>query len=390
MNVQAPSRAHEILSAIPKRPVGPPRKGFEEIYQNNLRRWANEILILDSKSDFKISSRGWCYILEQYGLSKGDFDTAEEKINECRKAGYLPLDICAEDARRMARGLEDLDDADYEDHAASLFRGIDSAHDRYTPLSFWDDKEYYIEMVVEKIDLVNLFEPVCRKFRIPIKNNFGWNDINSRVRTMKRFAKQAAAGSECVLLYCGDFDPAGLLISKSLRDNMKELEGAVNFELAQDGVPDLDIDEVIVERFGLNYDFINANRLTWIDGLATGSGKRLDDIGHKDHRKEYVQSYLRNYCPDWVPPTDARRPGTGARKCEANALVTQPKAARKLCLRAILEYLDRGDPARYRTALKEPREELRREIMRYGWRRATHDQAGRYLIRPPRRGSEAP
>ena len=106
MSIAAPSRAHEILAAIPKRPVGPPRKGFEEIYQDNLRRWGNEILILDSKSDFKISSRGWCYILEQYGLGKGDFDIAEAKINECRKAGYLPLDICAEDARRLARGLE--------------------------------------------------------------------------------------------------------------------------------------------------------------------------------------------------------------------------------------------------------------------------------------------
>ena len=49
----------------------------------------------------------------------------------------------------------------------------------YTPFSFWDDKDFYIEMVVEKIDLVNLFMPVCAKFRIPIKNNVGWNDINS-------------------------------------------------------------------------------------------------------------------------------------------------------------------------------------------------------------------
>jgi hypothetical protein len=387
MNIAAPSRAKEILAAIPKRPVGPPRKGFEEIYQNNLRRWANEILILDSKSDFKISSRGWCYILEQYGLGKGDFDLAEAKINECRKAGFLPLDICAEDVRRRAKGLENLDDDDHEDFAASLFRGTESAHEHYTPFSFWDDKEIYIEMVVEKIDLVNLFMPVCRKFRIPIKNNVGWNDINSRVHTMKRMAEHSAEGRECVLLYAGDFDPAGLVISAALRDNMKELEGAVNFELAQDGIPDLNIDDVVIDRFGLNYDFINDTGLSWIDGLETGSGKRLDDIGHKDHDKDYVQGYLRNYCPDWGPPPDARRAGTGARKCEANALVTQPKAARKLCLRTILKYLSPRDPARYRTALKEPREELRREIMRYGYSRATHDQAGRYLIRPPQRNS---
>jgi hypothetical protein len=204
---------------------------------------------------------------------------------------------------------------------------------------------------------------------------------------MKRFAKHAACGRKCVLLYAGDFDPAGLVISTSLRDNMKELEGAVNFELAADRVPDIAIDDVIIDRFGLNYDFINESNLSWIEGLETGSGKRLDDIRHKDYRKEYVQSYLRNYCPDWVAPLTPFTVGTGARKCEANALVTQPKRARKLCLRTILKYLSPRHPAQYRSRLKEPREELRREVMRYGYSRATHDQAGRYLIRPPWRNS---
>jgi hypothetical protein len=372
-----------VLSTVPTRTMGRQSEAQKEAYEWALRSWANAILRINARIGFKVSARGWCYLLEEYGLSKGEFDTAEERINDCRKNGMLPLDICAEDVRRIAQGLEDIDDADHEDYAANIFAGVDLCHEKYIPFSFWDDKEYYIEVVVEKIDLVNLFMPVCLKFRIPIKNNVGWNDINSRVRTMKRFSRHAAAGRKCVLLYCGDFDPAGLLISTALRNNMKELEGAVNFELAQDHIPDLNIDNVIIERFGLNYDFINENRLSWIDGLSTGSGKRLDAIDHKDHKKPYVQDYLKNYCPAWVPPIDARHPGTGARKCEANALVVQPRKARKLCLGAILKYLDRGDPARYRTALKEPREELRREIMRYGWRRATHDQAGRYLIRPP-------
>ena len=109
-------------------------------------------------------------------------------------------------------------------------------------------------------------------------------------------------GRKCVLLYAGDFDPAGLVISTSLRDNMKELEGAVNFELAADRVPDIAIDDVIIDRFGLNYDFINESNLSWIEGLETGSGKRLDDIRHKDHKKQYVQDYLKNYCPDSGSP----------------------------------------------------------------------------------------
>src|SRR5262249_51491407 len=36
-------------------------------------------------------------------------------------------------------------------------------------------------------------------------------------------------------------------------------------------------DNLIIERFGLNFDFIEANNLTWIDNLETSSGQRLDD-----------------------------------------------------------------------------------------------------------------
>jgi hypothetical protein len=337
-----------------------------DVYEWQLRRWAQQIERINARIDFAISARGWCYMLEEYGLSKGDFDKAEAKINECRKCGFLPLNICAEDGRRLPWGLEHLDNSDPGDYAESLFRGIDEAHTSYCPVSFWDDKDCYIEMVVEKIDLVNLFAPVCAKFFIPIKNNVGWNDINSRVHTMKRFARHAAEGRTPVLLYCGDFDPAGLLISKSLRTNMEELQGAVNFELAEEGIPDINIDDVEIERFGLSYDFINDNGLTWIDGLSTGSGKRLDDIGHKDHKKPYVQNYLRDYCPDWTPPLTPFSIGRGARKCEANALVVHAKEARKLCLKTILGYLDRGDPAVYRTSLKPARDALRETIAHYG------------------------
>ena len=47
--------------------------------------------------DFGVGARGWSYILEQHGLTKGDFDAAQALITDCRKTGDLPLDICAED-----------------------------------------------------------------------------------------------------------------------------------------------------------------------------------------------------------------------------------------------------------------------------------------------------
>src|SRR5215472_1962000 len=121
-------------------------------------------------------------------------------------------------------------------------------------------------------------------------------------------------GKQCALLYFGDHDPGGLHISDFLRANFEELERAVGWSPRY----------LIIDRFGLDYNFIERNGLTWIENLATGSGKSLADPKHPDHFKAYVQTYLRRF---------------GARKVEANALVARPEAGRELCRQAILRYV---------------------------------------------------
>ena len=95
---------------------------------------------------------------------------------------------------------------------------------------------------------------------------------------MERFAEWESHGTRCVLLYCGDHDPGGLHISEFLHANFAELERAVGWDPA----------DLVIDRFGLDFDFIEAHGLTWIDNLETGSGGRLDDRRHPDHRKPYV------------------------------------------------------------------------------------------------------
>jgi len=156
---------------------------------------------------------------------------------------------------------------------------------------------------------------------------------------MKRFSWWEALGKQPVLLYCGDFDPMGLKISDVLRDNLAELSGAVGWSP----------ENLIIDRFGLNLDFITTQGLTWIDGLTTGSGKNLEDPSHKDHQKAYVQEYLRLY---------------GSRKVEANAMVVRPEPSRALLRKTILRYLPADAPARYQARLAPHRDTLRLEVMR--------------------------
>jgi hypothetical protein len=289
--------------------------------------------------DFKVSSRGWCYILEDHGLVKGDFDAAQKLINECRKDGNLPLDIVVDDGAREFNNLESIDENDPEGEAEWLVNYVQKAHANYLPFSFWNFQDYYIEMLVEKIDLKSLLAPVCSEFHVPLANARGWSDLNSRAAMMTRFAHWEAEGKRCVLLYFGDFDPAGLHISDCLRSNLADLANAVGWHPG----------DLIIDRFGLNHDFIVENNLTWIDNLETGSRKRLDDPRHPDHRKDYVQDYLKKY---------------GVRKVEANALVVRPEAGRDLCRQTILKYVNCDAINNFNEALAEQQDIVAAEVKR--------------------------
>ncbi len=277
-------------------------------------------------------------MLEEHGLNKGEFNQAQTLIVRCRKDGDLPLDIVARDDARKFEGLEEID-LDVEDEADWHIRYVQRVHEEYTPFSFWDDQDFYVQILVEKIDLKGLFKPICSQFCIPIANSRGWGDVSGRADMMRRFAEWEAEGKQCVLLYCGDHDPGGLHISDFLRPNMAEVSAAV------DWTPD----DLIIDRFGLNYDFIMDQGLTWIDNLETSSGKDLADPRNKEHHKAYVKDYIAEF---------------GARKVEANALVVRPEAGRGLCLDAILKYIPEDAPEAYQEKLRPFRDELQAEVVR--------------------------
>lgn len=324
---------------LPRRNKGRQSAEAEARYRSDLEQFCHQIVEIDSTLDFRVSSRGWCYILEEHGLAKGDFGTAQRLINHCRKDGLLPLDICSEDEGRSAEHLERLDEEDVGEFAQGWVGYLQEAHQGYTPISFWEGLDVYVEMTVEKVDLKSLFGPVCEEFRVAITNVSGWNDINSRAAIMRRFAKHERQGKRCILLHCGDHDPGGLQISGYMHSNFEDLAEAVGWHPRN----------LTIERFGLNADFIQRHRLTWIDNLETSSGGRLDDPRHPDHHKSYVQSYLSQF---------------GARKVEANALVVRAEAGRDLCRRAILRYVPRTARAQYERRLIALREEAQVEIAR--------------------------
>ena len=110
-----------------------------------------------------------------------------------------------------------------------------------------------------------LFAPVCKLYGVVLVNVKGSADVNLRRRMLQRFKAQEEAGRDCVLLYCGDHDPAGLRISDVLKRNLMDCTN----------IRDVQVGPVTHPHRSLRAQR-RPNRhpwAAWINNLITGSGK---------------------------------------------------------------------------------------------------------------------
>lgn len=304
-----------------------------------LKQFANYFKSVSDRVGFKMSSRGWCYILEQDGvITKDQFSKGEELINRCRRRGLLPVDFVAEEEARDFLEIHIPDDPNKDQFLLNYLKYFENAEYYYHP-DWWEGEKFYIQMLVEKIDLRTLFQPICSNYHIPIATSKGWSSILQRALYARRFKQAEEDGKQCILLYCGDHDPDGLRISDFIRSNLEQIKDIV----WENGEGGYDPENLQIMRFGLNYDFILKNNLTWIDNLITGSGKDLASKNHKNNQMPYVQNYIKTI---------------GVRKCEANSIVVNPDSGRELCVDTIEEIL--GDDCLDR--FKQKRDKAIRDI----------------------------
>lgn len=310
----------------------------QKFTKSRLGDFADMLQDMSYEIGFKVSARGWCYLMEQAGhIDKSQFSKVENAINNCRRAGVLPVDFVAEEDARAFSGVEKPSKGGVKSTLQWMMEDVLDGHKYYTP-DWWIGEDYYIQILVEKIDLKTLFGGISNEYHIPIANAKGWSSILQRAEYSRRFKEAEDRGMKCVLIYCGDHDPDGLRISDTIRKNLEQIQDVK----WNDGTKGYDPSNLIIDRIGLNYDFILQNGYTWIDNLITGSGKNLASRSHPNYYLPYVQDYLAQI---------------GERKCEANAIVTTPSKAKGLIKNSIEKYL--GDKALDRFTLK--REAVREE-----------------------------
>jgi hypothetical protein len=328
--------------------VMPPATGPLEVRRAARRAMGEAIERLSRESGYRFGPRGWAYFAEGLGLiTKGEFSRFEKLLTDMRKDGELDPDVIEPDASRTATTVYDFDASDLTpeqqaeyavgDISDNLRHWVRAYHQR----GYWDGLDYYVEMIVEKKDLVQIFGSTADRYNVRITNGKGDTDIHTRLAMLKRFRDHSEEGRQCILLAVGDHDPKGLHIVDGLH---RTIMSCANIKGLDWDEPEFDVVPV-----GLTEAQIDGLGLMRIENLETGGGRDLSDPRHPDHHKPYVQDYIGRF---------------GVWKCEANALVGNPKGARDLLESAINRFIPADHPATVRAANAPAQEEVRAEISR--------------------------
>lgn len=326
----------------------PPSTGPLQLRRDARIRLGEAIERMSQDTGYKFGPRGWAYFAEGLGLiTKGDFSRLTTLLTDMRKDGELDPDVIEPDASRMATEVTDFEGVSYSpeylaQHAINeISVELRRWADIYHTTGYWDDLDYYVEMIVEKKDLVQIFRSTADRYNVRITNGKGDTDIHTRLAMLKRFRDHTYAGRRCVLLAIGDHDPKGLHI----------VEGLHRTFMSCGNIKGLDWEDPAFEviNIGLTEHQINDLGLMKIDNLETGGGRDLSDPRHPDHYKPYVQDYLARF---------------GVWKCEANALVGNPSEARALLEDAINQFIPPEHPDDIEAKNEPGKEAVREEIAR--------------------------
>jgi hypothetical protein len=89
-------------------------------------------------------------------------------------------------------------------------------------LNRWENQDNYVELLIEKKALQGVFESPCGSYDVGLGPCKGYPSITFLYETSLRFKE--VKDKNLIILYFGDYDPSGLDIQRSIKENLSKLD----------------------------------------------------------------------------------------------------------------------------------------------------------------------
>lgn len=250
---KAPGKAPSNTTRQARAIIRPPETAATAVYRPRTikrdRRTRERVELLDNQilevlqEDHPQSIRHVFYrmtdprLAEPVSKSEQGYRAVQHRITELRRSGRLPYGWITDSTRRGYHTPTFKSGADFLRAYSGLYRA-----------DIWRDAPYYVEVWCESRSIAGVIESDCRELAVSLYPAGGFSSITLAYQAAENIAEETNHGEKpCVIVYIGDYDPAGVLIDVSIERELRaHLDPDINLDFQR-----LAITEEQIAEFGL-------------------------------------------------------------------------------------------------------------------------------------------
>ncbi|QRZ13738.1 hypothetical protein JWJ88_03480 [Paracoccus methylovorus] len=160
----------------------------------------------------------------------------QDRVKKLRRSGRLPYGWIADATRRGYHTSTFAGPADFLRSMAGLYRA-----------DLWAQSRFYVEVWCESRSIAGVIQDTCKELAVSLYPCGGFSSITLAYDAAQTINWKCEDGRDCVVYYIGDYDPAGVLIDRSLERELREhLDPSVKLHFIR-----LGIDETQIAQYDL-------------------------------------------------------------------------------------------------------------------------------------------
>ena len=187
------------------------RRTAEQVEQ--LERQIYEVLALDRPQ----SVRHVFYRLtdprlpEPVDKTEAGYRQVQQRLSVMRRAGRIPYGWIT-DATRAGYHVDTFNSpGEFLQRVAGLYRG-----------NLWAESDHYCEVWTESRSLAGVVQGLCRELAVSLYPAGGFASLTLTYNAAQYIESAASGKDSAVVFYVGDYDPAGVLIDRSIESELRK------------------------------------------------------------------------------------------------------------------------------------------------------------------------
>jgi hypothetical protein len=165
-------------------------------------------VIQDIHSAMTVRQIYYRLVASGYAKEETTYNKTQRTLLDLRERGLLPYGLIADNTRSF-----------YKPRTYSNLENMLEEQQRYYRKDFWESQDCYVEIWLEKEALRTVFSKVTSEFQIPLYVSKGLSSV-SFVYSASEEIK--AIDKTTFIYFFSDWDPTGLILTKSIENRMRE------------------------------------------------------------------------------------------------------------------------------------------------------------------------